>query len=76
MTIKSLLRIIVDSYPFDIVDFANVYPDGAYRIRQNNGQWEVYYCEKRQKIGLKRFDSESDACKYLLQEIKTACNKD
>ena len=71
MKIKDIFRIIIDSYPLDIVDFKNEYPNESYSIRQNNGQWEVYYSERRQKTNLKKFYIESDACEYLLEQIKT-----
>lgn len=74
MEIKDVVRIISDSYPLDIVDFENEYPNESYCIRQKNGQWEVYYSERGQKTGLKMFDLESDACEYLLEKIKTSYN--
>ena len=75
MEIKDLIRIISDSYPLDIVDFENEYPNKSYCIRQKNRQWEVYYSERGQKTDLKKFNSESDACEYLLEQIKTGYNK-
>ena len=70
MKIKDVVRIISDSYSLDIVDFEKEYPNESYCIRQNNGLWEVYYSERGQKTDLKKFDLESDACKYLLEKIK------
>ena len=74
MKIKDVVRIISDSYSLDIVDFEKEYPNESYCIRQNNGLWEVYYSERGQKTDLKKFDLESDACKYLLEKIKTGYN--
>jgi hypothetical protein len=75
MKIKDLIRIISDSYPLDIVDFENEYPNESYCIRENNGEWEVYYSERGQKTGLTKFYSESKACEYLLDKIKRLQHK-
>lgn len=74
MEIKDLIRIIIDSYPLDKVDFENEYPNESHCIRENNGEWEVYYSERGQKTGLAKFISESAACEYLLKKIKTGYN--
>lgn len=44
-------------------------PSEAYCINQNSGCWEVYYSERGCKTDLKVFDSESEACEYLLKRI-------
>ncbi len=38
-----------------------------YCIAQENGVWEVYYFERGNKNGLKRFLDENSACNYLLE---------
>ena len=75
MVIKDLIRIIADSYPLDIVDFKNEYPNESYCIKNNNGQWEVYYSERGQKTGLTKCNSESEACEHLLKKIQTSHKK-
>lgn len=74
MKIKDLKRIILDSYPLDLVEFENEYPNESYCIRRTIGQWEVYYSEKGQKTDLAKFDLESDACEYLLAKLRKGYN--
>ena len=69
-TIKDLTRIIIDSYPLDLVDFENEYPNERYCIRMKNGKWQVYYSQKGQKTGLREFEMESDASEHLLSLIR------
>lgn len=75
MNVKDVDRIIADSFPLDFVDFENEYPNEAYCIRKTNNEWNVYYSERGQKTGLTKFTSESDACEYLLNKLKTGYNK-
>ena len=41
-------------------------PNERYVLSEEFGEWVVYYSERGQKRGEKRFSSESDACDYLL----------
>jgi len=72
MKIESIVRFINDNgYPYDLVNFEQEYPNEAYCIRQTKTEkWEVYYSEKGQKSGLVTFNSETEACEYLMKKIK------
>lgn len=37
-----------------------------YSIEKSGSVWEVYYAERGQKSGLKRFPDEDKACRHLL----------
>ena len=39
------------------------------KTRQNS--WEVYFCEKKNKIGLMQFATESEACQRMMDEVRT-----
>ena len=39
-------------------------------IEQCDGEWEVFFSEKKQKTGLMRFDSEESACSRMKDEIR------
>lgn len=51
------------------------YPNEAYSIFWNGSEWEVYYSERGQKRGIKKFFDESEACEYFLKQIgmSSAC---
>jgi len=72
MKIEDLKRIIADNgYPEHIVNFKYEYPNEAYCIWQTkNKGWEVYYSERGCKSGLVEFNTESEACEYLMEIIK------
>lgn len=73
MKIADIIRIVSDSYPFDMVSFDQEFPNEAYCIRINSeSKWEVYYSERGNKNDLKEFNSESDACNDLLRRIKAS----
>ena len=38
------------------------------KTRQNS--WEVYFCEKKNKIGLMQFAAESEACQRMMDEVR------
>jgi hypothetical protein len=44
-------------------------PNEAFCISFNKGVWEVYYSEKGLKSGLKIFNTEEEACNYLLETV-------
>ncbi|MBR08075.1 MAG: hypothetical protein CMP48_10340 [Rickettsiales bacterium] len=65
-----LIRIISDSYPFDLVSFDEEFPNDAFCIRKNeNNYWEVYYSENRNKSNLKEYITESEAIIDLLNRL-------
>ena len=37
--------------------------------RSNDNIWEVYFSEKKNKIGLMQFATESEACQHMKDEI-------
>lgn len=44
-------------------------PNEAFCLNKNSEFWEVYYSEKGNKSGLKKFDTENEACKYFYKLI-------
>jgi len=38
-------------------------------VQESEGQWAVYYCERGQRVGLRLFSSESEACEHFLDRI-------
>ena len=38
--------------------------------RSNDNIWEVYFSEKKNKIGLMQFASENEACQHMMDEIR------
>ena len=48
-------------------------PNEAYCLNKNRNIWEVYYSERGIKNGLKVFDNESDACKFLYSLLVKCC---
>ena len=41
----------------------------AYCIDNSYNDWSVYFFERGLRIGKKHFESESDACSYLLEQL-------
>lgn len=39
-------------------------------IEENYGTWEVYYVERGKRWNQRRFDTEDDACRYLLKLLR------
>lgn len=48
------------------------FPNEAFCLQKIGAKWEVYYSERGQKTGLKIFNSEAVACKYIYDLIKSA----
>lgn len=44
-------------------------PHERYVLSISEGGWDVYYSERGQKTGLKSFETEDDACSYLLETL-------
>ncbi len=42
-------------------------PNEKYTLDQAGAKWPVYYSERGQRSGERVFDSEDEACRYLLQ---------
>lgn len=43
--------------------------DGKICLEQENGIWEVFFCDKMSKIGILCFKDENSACSRMLSEI-------
>ena len=39
------------------------------------GNWQVYYSERGNKVGLKLFETETEACEYFLRKLKRYATK-
>ena len=44
-------------------------PNEAFCLAKRES-WVVYYSERGQRSGLRSFETESDACEYLLSKLK------
>lgn len=33
-------------------------------------QWEIYYSERGHKVGMKKFETETEACEYFYKKMK------
>ncbi len=53
-----------DSYCLD-----DSWCDECYRLGQVGSDWIVYYAERGLRSGQRQFDSEDDACDYLLNRL-------
>ena len=47
------------------------YPNESYVLSYDGRRWSVYYSERGQASGVKEFETESEACAYILQLIKS-----
>lgn len=45
-------------------------PEDRYAIIQDRGKWEVFYSEQGDRLELRIFASEDDACEYLLNLLE------
>lgn len=53
----------------------NLYDTGRHDERlclekTKNGMWQVYFSERGRKTSVVEFNSEDEACKYILKELK------
>lgn len=46
-------------------------PDDAICLTFEGGSWRVYYSERGNRDGLVSFDTEFEACEYLLNELRS-----
>lgn len=71
MNISSLREILrLNNVPSDLYSLEGGLPSETYCINSSVNGWEVYYSERGQKSHCAKFNNESDACEYLLKEIK------
>lgn len=40
-------------------------------LDQRNGGWDVYYNDKKNKVGIMHFLTEADACKEMKNQVRT-----
>jgi hypothetical protein len=46
------------------------YADETLTLSEANGRWCIYYCEHGTETGKKEFATETEACGYLLNELR------
>lgn len=46
------------------------YPNESYCLMYENSLWIYYYSERGCRSNLKKFESEEEACEYLLEQVK------
>ena len=56
--------------PKDAISFQGGFPPDSHCITRVGRKWEVYFSERGQKTDQVFFDSEQDACEYLLSIAK------
>ena len=39
-------------------------------VKTNSETWQVYYSERGEKNGIREFETEQDACLYMLKKLK------
>ena len=49
--------------------FAGGLPNEAYCLTKTDSGWEIYYSERGNKNGLKKFVNEQDACDYFFSTL-------
>ena len=45
-------------------------PSRLYNLKGGSHGWEVYFSEKKKKIGLMQFATESEACQHMMDEVR------
>lgn len=56
--------------PADAYCLSGGLPNEQMCIEQRDDRWRVYYSERGLRSGLREFDSEAEACAYLLAEVR------
>ncbi|MEK5521413.1 hypothetical protein [Heyndrickxia sp. FSL W8-0423] len=75
MNKNELLQLLINSnVPQDLYSLKGGLPNEALCLNEENGQWEVYYCERGIKSQIKKFGSEDNACEYFYKEIQDLLN--
>lgn len=59
------MKVPESSYLINCVE----YPNEAYVLFFNGAEWEIYYSERGKKRGLKKYETESEACEQFLKWI-------
>ena len=55
--------------PRDYSIMGQKYPSECYCLIFEDGVWKVYYSERGNMTGLKKFTSESEACEYFYRWV-------
>ena len=55
----------------DYYDLDGGLPSERYAIEEEAGGWCVYYSERGLQSGKRTFATESEACEYLLSQLRT-----
>lgn len=66
--------LLMNKVPKDLYSLNGGLPNEAYCIEKENDKWQVYYSERGIKANIEYFESEEEACKCLLREIKKIVN--
>lgn len=72
MTKKELAQKLIEKeIPRDFYVLAGGLPNEAFCLNydRKTETWEVYYSERGQKTGLRRFNREEEACAYLYDTL-------
>jgi hypothetical protein len=70
---RNELKQILEDQRFDprVYSLNGGLPSEALCIAHEHGRWCYYYSERGDRTGEKWFESEADACHYLLSELRS-----
>ena len=68
---RAILRTVLDleGIPESVYSLDGGHPSEALVLDERPPGWAVYYSERGQETGLTLFDSESEACAYMLEQL-------
>lgn len=71
MTVNELEKILIQKdVPQNMYSLlVGGFPNETFCLVKSNSEWEVYYSERGQKRGAKKFSSESEACEYMNKKL-------
>jgi hypothetical protein len=71
MNKKELLQVLSrENIREDAFDLNGGHLDETYTLAEASGHWFVYYSERGLESGRKEFDTEAEACEYLLNKLR------
>lgn len=53
----------------EIYWFSGGLPGDTFCLSEENNKWQVYYSDRGKKLGLKEFETEDEACRYLYEFV-------
>jgi hypothetical protein len=62
-------KLSVSNIPKDAYSLSGGLPNEAHCIESVDGRWQVYYSERGIRTGVRRFDTEREACDDLLDRV-------